>query len=160
MKTLQDWFSEYGESHQNPTNKFIHWICVPSIFFSIIGLLWNIHFDFISKNFSYPLSEFVNLASLISILVLVFYLRLSFKIFIGILFIIALGLIGCFCIEQYSSIPLWGISLTIFFLAWIGQFYGHKIEGKKPSFLKDLQFLLIGPAWVLAFLYRKLNISY
>ena len=33
-------------------------------------------------------------------------------------------------------------------IAWIGQFIGHKIEGAKPSFFEDLQFLLIGPAWV------------
>jgi uncharacterized membrane protein YGL010W len=45
--------------------------------------------------------------------------------------------------------PLFYTSLLIFVVAWVGQFYGHHIEGKKPSFLKDLQFLLIGPAWVL-----------
>lgn len=160
MKNLQDWFSEYGESHQNATNKAIHWICVPAIFFSIIGLLWCIPVDFISSKFPYPLSVFINPASLISFFVLLFYLRLSFKIFLGILFIVIIGLTACFYIQRFSSIPLWAISLTVFVIAWIGQFYGHKIEGKKPSFLKDIQFLLIGPAWVLAFLYRKLNISY
>ncbi len=54
---------------------------------------------------------------------------------------------------------LWKTSLIIFIFAWIGQFIGHKIEGMKPSFLKDLQFLLIGPAWLLSFIYKKLNIS-
>ena len=53
---------------------------------------------------------------------------------------------------------LWKISLSIFIIAWIGQFIGHKIEGMKPSFLKDIQFLLIGPAWLLSFIYKKLNI--
>ena len=42
----------------------------------------------------------------------------------------------------------------VFVLAWIGQFIGHLIEGKRPSFFKDLQFLLIGPAWLMAFVYR------
>jgi len=31
MKTIEEWFEEYGESHQNKTNKIIHWICVPTI---------------------------------------------------------------------------------------------------------------------------------
>jgi len=56
--------------------------------------------------------------------------------------------------------PLWAVSLGIFALAWIGQFYGHKIEGKKPSFFKDLQFLLIGPAWLMHFVYKKMRIPY
>jgi uncharacterized membrane protein YGL010W len=56
--------------------------------------------------------------------------------------------------------PLWVISLIIFFVAWIGQFYGHKVEGKKPSFLKDIQFLLIGPAWLMHFIYKRLGIPY
>ena len=59
-----------------------------------------------------------------------------------------------------SVLPLWGICLIIFALAWAGQFWGHKVEGKKPSFLKDLQFLLIGPLWLLHFVYRRLGWNY
>lgn len=54
----------------------------------------------------------------------------------------------------------WMVFLGVFILSWIGQFYGHKIEGKKPSFLKDLQFLLIGPVWLLHFIYKKLRADY
>jgi uncharacterized membrane protein YGL010W len=42
----------------------------------------------------------------------------------------------------------------------VGQFIGHKIEGKKPSFFKDILFLLIGPLWLLSFIYKKVGISY
>jgi uncharacterized membrane protein YGL010W len=52
------------------------------------------------------------------------------------------------------------LSIAIFVVAWIGQFIGHKIEGKKPSFLDDLRFLLIGPLFVLGFLYRRLRLAY
>jgi uncharacterized membrane protein YGL010W len=61
-------------------------------------------------------------------------------------------------ISESSSYPAWGIGLTIFVLAWLGQFYGHKIEGKKPSFLKDVQFLMIGPIWLLNFIYKRVGI--
>jgi uncharacterized membrane protein YGL010W len=63
-------------------------------------------------------------------------------------------------INQSDVAPLWLVSVIIFVIAWIGQFYGHKIEGKKPSFLKDVQFLMIGPAWLMHFVYRKLGIPY
>jgi uncharacterized membrane protein YGL010W len=55
---------------------------------------------------------------------------------------------------------VWQVSLAVFVVAWIGQFIGHKIEGKKPSFFDDVRFLLIGPLFVLSFLYRRLKISY
>jgi len=63
-------------------------------------------------------------------------------------------------IMETAETPLWAISLTLFVLAWIGQFIGHKIEGKKPSFFKDIQFLLVGPAWLMGFIYKRLGINY
>jgi uncharacterized membrane protein YGL010W len=55
---------------------------------------------------------------------------------------------------------VWKICLVLFVLAWIGQFVGHKIEGKKPSFFQDVVFLLIGPAWLLHFIYKKAGQRY
>ena len=52
------------------------------------------------------------------------------------------------------------VSIAVFVVAWIGQFIGHKIEGKKPSFFDDLRFLLIGPLFVLGFLYRRMHLAY
>ena len=48
----------------------------------------------------------------------------------------------------------------VFVLAWIGQFVGHMIEGRKPSFFEDVKFLLVGPAWLLGFIYRRAGIRY
>ena len=56
--------------------------------------------------------------------------------------------------------PLWLTSVVIFIVAWIGQFVGHAVEGKRPSFFKDLQFLLIGPLWLLAAAYRRFSVPY
>ena len=66
---------------------------------------------------------------------------------------------GNHLIEQNYQRPLWIFSVIIFVIAWTGQFIGHKIEGKKPSFIKDIQFLLIGPAWLLSFIYKKIGIQ-
>ena len=77
------------------------------------------------------------------------------------MFIIGFTLLaGNAYIDTNFKTPLWKTSLMIFIVAWIGQFIGHKIEGKKPSFLQDLQFLLIGPAWLLSFIYNKFGIKY
>lgn len=153
MKTIQQWFDEYAESHQNPGNKLIHWICVPVIVFSIIGILLALPFPFAERSF------FANWAFVVYVAAMLFYWRLSQNIFRGLAIILAVFLWLNHVLFQ-SGADVFTISLILFVLAWAGQFYGHKLEGKKPSFLKDLQFLLIGPAWLLHFIYRKAGISY
>ena len=154
MKSIQQWLDEYGVSHQNPTNKTIHWICVPLIFFSVIGLLYNVQF---------PVRLIgqmnLNLAIIILVFVTGYYFLLSKSLSVGMLAfsLVCIGL--CYEITQITTIPLWAICIGVFVLAWIGQFYGHNIEGKKPSFLKDLQYLMIGPAWLMSFIYKKLGIA-
>ncbi len=147
MKSLQEWFDEYAVSHRNMTNQRIHYICVPLIFFSIVGLLMSIPPGPLHALFPRVPFYIANWAVIVLIPVLLFYLRLSFSMAVRILLFAALCVALCYAIWLY--LPLWLVSLLIFIVAWIGQFYGHKVEGQKPSFLKDLQFLLIGPAWVI-----------
>lgn len=151
MKSLQNWFDEYAVSHQNETNIKIHFLCVPAIFFSVVGLIMSIpNYDVLSF-LGHPI--IANWAFLLLVILVVgFYFRLSLKLGIQMLLFSALCLIGNFYMSQFTSLLL--VSLTIFITAWVGQFYGHKVEGKKPSFIKDLQFLLIGPAWVIYKLFR------
>ncbi len=147
MKTAQQWYDEYAVSHQNETNQKIHYICVPAIFFSIIGMIMSIPSDFIQNTLGIANPMLGNWASFVMVLLLIFYIRLSFTLFLRMLGFGVLCIIANYYLGQY--LPLFITSLVIFVVAWIGQFYGHHIEGKKPSFIKDLQFLLIGPAWVL-----------
>ncbi len=153
MKTLDQWFEEYAVSHQNPKNKAIHYICVPAIFFSIVGLLMSIPSGFLNNllHLNQPIIE--NWAAVVLIFVLFFYIRLSVSMAVKIAVFSVLCLVINFYIGQF--IPLWAFSIAVFAVAWIGQFYGHNIEGKKPSFLKDIQFLMIGPAWVVENLFSK-----
>jgi len=159
MKTLQQWLAEYGESHQNETNKTIHWICVPAIFFSIVGLLYGIKLPWKISGFLANITgDQANVAVLLMTFVVIYYASLSKTLWIGML------LFGTFCcwlchlVERSGFMQLWLFSLIVFAAAWVGQFYGHKVEGKKPSFLKDLQFLMIGPAWLMSFVYKSLGI--
>ncbi len=157
--TIQQWLDKYGESHQNHTNKLIHWICVPAIFFSLLGLLWSIPHQFLMDLFPF-MGSFANFATLFMIVTSLFYLRLSIPIFFGMIGVAVVFLLLCNWIDASFATPLWAISLIIFVVAWIGQFIGHKIEGEKPSFIDDLKFLLIGPAWLLSFVFSSLGIKY
>jgi uncharacterized membrane protein YGL010W len=154
-KTADQWFGEYGASHQNHTNKVIHWICVPLIAACVIALVWDIP----TPRWMQAI-PFLNWSVLLVAIAMLFYLRLSVPLAIGMFMFCAVvfGIIAF--VERMSSVPVWQWAIAVFVLAWIGQFLGHKVEGKKPSFFQDLQFLLIGPAWLLGFIYRKLGIRY
>jgi len=153
MRTLQQWFDDYAVSHQNLTNKRIHLICVPTIFFSIVGLLQSINATWLQQLVPFSAPILVNWAGIVLVLALLFYVRLSIAMAVKITLFAAF----CLTVNYYIGLylPLALVSLGLFVAAWIGQFYGHKIEGKKPSFLNDLQFLLIGPAWIIHEFFEK-----
>lgn len=155
MRSIYTWLTEYGESHQHPTNKLIHWICVPLIVLSLIGLLWSIPVPDILPG----LPVLANWATLFIALALVYYLLLSPPLALGML-VFSIIVIAVTAWLDTFALPLWQIAITIFVVAWVGQFIGHRIEGKKPSFFKDIQFLLIGPLWLLAFIYRRFGWPY
>ena len=155
MRTVTDWLGEYGASHANPTNKLLHWLCVPPIVLSVLGFLWSLP---VPSAFA-AISPWVNWATLAAVAALTYYFALSPALALGaLLAFMVLVLIT----ERLAALPwpLWVTSLVIFVAAWIGQFVGHAIEGKRPSFFKDVQFLLIGPLWLVAAAYRRFSLPY
>jgi len=161
MRKIDALLSEYGESHQTKFNRIVHYFCVPAIFLSLIGLLAGIPLP-ASLVESMPdiLMPYAHLGSVIIVLGLVYYLRLSLLLFFSMLIFSTLVLLAIQQIALLDIAPLWAIMLGIFVVAWIVQFIGHKHEGKKPSFLKDVQFLMIGPAWTMSHLFDALNIKF
>ncbi len=133
-KTLDHWLAEYSLSHRHPANRIIHTVCVPAILFASIALLWNVHLLGLRA------------AYLAMILVAPFYLALGWRASI----IMAGQLLICVLILSVwpCAVPLLPSAAGIFGAAWIGQFVGHAIEGRRPKFLQDIMFLLIGPLWV------------
>jgi len=158
MRKIDQLLSEYGESHQHETNKAIHWICVPLIFLSIVGLIASIPPGPLPSMLGS--SIFSTWATVAMLLVMLYYLSLSFSLTIGMVLFSVICLVIVNFLSKLQFAPLWLVCIVIFVVAWIGQFYGHKVEGKKPSFFKDLQFLLIGPAWLMHFIYKKIGINY
>lgn len=161
-RTIDNYFDQYAQNHQHPTNKLIHWLCVPLITFSLLGLVWAIPFPQLSFLGKY--NGFVNWASFLIAFLVYYYYRLSPVLsyaMLMVVFVFSAMIVALEKAERYVLWPaMWQVCLLIFVLAWIGQFVGHKIEGKKPSFLDDLRFLLVGPVWLLHFIFKKMNIPY
>ncbi|MEQ8324932.1 MAG: DUF962 domain-containing protein [Vicingaceae bacterium] len=156
---IQDWFDKYAEHHQNPINKAIHWVCVPSIFFSLIGILSLLSFNLGSEITPSYLNYYLHAGSLLILFGLLFFFRLSVPIALGMM-VISLIILKGIAFMHRTGMDVAMVCISIFVVAWIGQFIGHKIEGAKPSFLDDLKFLLIGPAWLLSFVYKAIGVKY
>ena len=156
MRTAAQWLDDYGDSHRNATNKALHWICVPVIAWCVLGLLWSLPFPG-GIRAAYPAANWACVAVLIALL---YYAVLSPRLALGALPLLLVMLWSIDLLDRSSLMPLWSICVVLFAAAWVGQFIGHAIEGKRPSFFKDLQFLMIGPLWLLAALYRRLGLRF
>ena len=141
-RSIDNLLAKYAESHRNTKNEIIHFICVPAIVLALLGLIWSLH----------PLA-----AAAVALASLLYYFSLSPPLAIGMLLMSGAMLAVLYALPSGLVLPL---SIAVFVIAWIGQFIGHKIEGKKPSFFDDVRFLLIGPLFVLSFLYRRLRVAY
>ena len=156
MRTANEWLNEYGDSHHHPTNEALHWICVPVILWCVLGLLWTTPFPD-SVRSAIP---WANWATVVTLAALIYYALLSVPLALGVLPLLLLMLWSIAALSRNTLAPLWLICVLLFVLAWIGQFVGHAIEGKRPSFFKDVQFLMIGPLWLLANLYRRAGVRF
>jgi len=156
MRSLAQFLSDYGDSHQHPVNQWVHIVCVPLILMSTLGLLWLVPVGS-WLGLTGGAAEWVNGATVLAALSSIVYLRLSLGVFVL--------MAGWFAVSawviqsiRYSGGSLFFISLLVWVAAWGGQVWGHKVEGKKPSFLEDLVFLLIGPIFVSIEFAAKLGI--
>lgn len=141
QRRVDQLLANYGESHQNPRNEMIHFVAIPLIVLSLLGLMAAIH----------PWLPYV-----IVVLSMVYYARLSM------VFLLAMAVFAAICLALVEAMGQWALPLSaaIFVGSWIAQFVGHKIEGKKPSFFEDLQYLLVGPLFVLSKLMLRLGLRW
>ncbi len=153
-RKIDRWFASYSDDHRNDTNQWIHVVCVPAIAWSVVALLWCIP----APGTLFRPGFWAGLAIVAATL---FYYRQSRRLGLGMLgMFLLMALLSGYIFETHGMRALLWSAISVFVIAWIGQFVGHKIEGRKPSFLTDLTYLLIGPAWVLSKLYRKMGLCY
>ncbi|WP_329742450.1 DUF962 domain-containing protein [Dyella sp. A6] len=151
MRSMQEWLDSYSSDHRNPVNQRFHWLCVPPIVWSVIALLWTIP---VPAAFARPGAW----AVLAIVLAFYWYWRRSHRLAIALLIaLVLLGLLTHLLYRSLGPLHLCYLAIGVFVVAWVGQFIGHRFEGRRPSFFTDLSYLLIGPAWLMEKLLRKLG---
>jgi uncharacterized membrane protein YGL010W len=150
-RRIDRWFAHYSDDHRNPANQRIHVFAVPAILWSVVAMLWCIpvHATWFRTGLWAALAMFF---------AWMFYFRNSRRLGYGMLAVfVAMAWLTRWLHDTLGGRQLLSLAIAVFVVAWIAQFVGHKLEGRKPSFLTDLTYLMIGPAWVLAKLYRRLG---
>jgi uncharacterized membrane protein YGL010W len=153
-RPIDRWFANYGGDHQNATNQKIHYIAVPLILWSVTAMLWCIPVPgtWFLPGFWCALAMFA---------AWMFYYRASRTLGLGMLAVfVGLSWLNRWLHNNYGTMFPLQIAIGVFVFAWIIQFIGHKIEGKKPSFFTDVVYLLIGPVWILGKVFRKFGWRY
>ncbi len=157
MREIDRLMNHYSESHQNKTNILIHGIAVPSIYLVTVGLIWSIPvLDFMS-------AMNITWAHVLIIPTLMYYFKLSGPIGAAMTVLSIFVFLFLHWLQGAlfgTGFTVWQFCLALFIVMWVLQFVGHKIEGKKPSFLEDLRYLLVGPAWWWKHWLKRLNINY
>lgn len=143
QRRVNQLLEHYASSHRNPRNERIHFVAIPCIMLSLVGLLYALS----------PLAALLFLAAS-----LVYYWRLS-KIFLVTMVAVTVVMLAVIAALHAKGILL-PVCVTVFVVAWIFQFIGHRIEGKKPSFLEDVQYLWVGPLFVLSRLFVRLGLRW
>ena len=152
-RRIDRWFAHYSDDHRNAANQRIHVFAVPLILWSVIAILWTI--PVVATWFRPGL-----FAALAMFFAWMFYYRASRRIGLGMLVVfVAMAWLTRGLFYALGREQLLYLAIGVFVVAWVAQFVGHSklFEGRRPSFLTDLRYLLVGPAWLLSKVYRKLG---
>ncbi|MFM7625017.1 MAG: DUF962 domain-containing protein [Gammaproteobacteria bacterium] len=152
-RPVDRFFDAYSADHRDATNQLLHVLCVPAIVWSLLALVYCI-----------PLGEGAPtglLAAVLAVVAVAFWCWLSLPLGLGAGVAMALSYWSVAALHAVlGSGGLAVVGTVVFVVAWVGQFIGHHIEGRRPSFFTDLVYLMIGPVWVLAKAYRKVALAY
>jgi uncharacterized membrane protein YGL010W len=149
-RPVERFFAAYSDDHRNATNQWLHVLCVPAIVWSLLAMLYVVPVP------GLPIGTLAAVSTLVSV---IFWLWLSLPLGLGMVAIMWASFAFTGSLQESlgsQGLLYWGVG--VFVLAWIGQFIGHHIEGKRPSFFTDLVYLMIGPVWVLSKAYRRLSL--
>lgn len=137
---LTSYFNDYHEYHRTAGNQFCHYIGVPTIVFSLLGMLSMVTFgnDEMKAMLIRP-----DLGMALLLFGVGFYLYIDWKIALP----FTLALFGMYFLGRAVS-SFWTL-LAIQAGGWVVQYIGHlHYEKKSPAFYKNLTHLFIGPIWV------------
>ena len=155
MTETDGWLSHFEDTHRDLRNPVVYWAAVPVVVVGTVGLLWSLP---VPDEF-FEISPLLNWGTAFLMAAAVYYFIISVSLAIGMLpFVI--GVAGIQMWLTASGYPLFRLSLGLLVAGIIGLWFGHRNQNGLRAVLDDLQFMMIGPAWLLSVLYRRIGIPF
>mgnify|MGYP001816964152 CR=1 FL=1 len=153
MSESDDWLTKYAESHANLTSPIVYWAAVPLVVLGTVGLLWTLP---VPDRFQ-DISPLINWGSLFLMAATVYYFIISVPLAIGMLpFVVGIAsLLSWLEWSEYSPVR---VSSGMLIAGIAGLLLGRRGKGVLRQVAQDLQLMMIGPAWLLSVLYRRMGI--
>lgn len=151
MQSFTEQARFYAQCHQKPITLYTHFVGIPLIIFAVMVLLGFIKIVI-------PGVFEISIATIATLLVLIYYFYLQWKLALAItpILIFLLWIAHWFSYLGPTKVGLWAFGLT-FVLGWALQLVGHIIEDKKPAFVSNLCQLVIAPLYLVAELFFMMN---
>jgi uncharacterized membrane protein YGL010W len=155
MSNADAWLQRYERDHTHAVNRVLHWLCIPIIVLGVVGMLWSLPVPGVFRESS----PVLNWGTFFLMAAVVYYFILSITLAFGLLPFVTLIAVAVAWLDRLDT-PLWLISATAFAAAGAGQLIGHAFERRTVSLFSDLNFVMIGPLWMVASIFQRLRIPY
>lgn len=154
MTSADTWLEAYGRGPARLDAGILMWVCVPLSIFGLTGLLWSVPVPEIFSN-----AVVLNWGTVFLMATVVYYFIVSINLAFGALPFIVLDVAVVSWLDSLAS-PLWPVSAAMLLSAAAAQLISERLRGRSISVLRDLQYIMLGPLWLLAAIYRRLGIPY
>jgi len=153
MTETDGWLARYEKTHSDITYPALYWAAVPIVVLGTVGILWTLP---IPDEF-FEISPLLNWGTTFLMATAVYYFIISVSLAIGMLpFIVGVAGVQMWLAQSAFS-PL-RVSLGLLLAGIIGLWMGHRNQRSLRPLIHDLQMMMIGPAWLLSVLYRRIGI--
>ena len=153
MSETESWLERYEVNHRDLTWPWIYWAAVPMVVVGTVGALWSLP---VPQEF-YDISPLLNWGSAFLMVTTVYYFIISVSIAIGLLpFVMSIAFVHMWL--PGSGFSAVRVSLGLLLAGIIGLWLGHRNKRGFGALIEDVQTIMIGPAWLLSVLYKRLGI--
>ena len=155
MTDTDHWLARYRDNHQNLCWPWLFGMAVPAVILGTVGMLWNLP---VPEEFT-AISPLLNWGSTFLMAAAIYYFILSLPLAIGLMpMMVGVGFFHLWL--QRSDWPAFAASAGLLVAGICGLWVGHGSNERLRAMTEDLQTVMIGPAWLLSVIYRRLGIPF
>jgi uncharacterized membrane protein YGL010W len=153
--TVDDWADEFGRLRSSGPQAVAAWLGIPLVIASLLGLLWIAPAPTVLTD----ASPAINLATLFIMAAFVYYCILSIRLALGgLVFLLAAATPSA--LLEHASVPTGLLAGAVFAASFAWQLLETRRATGRFEILRNLQYVMLGPIWLLRAVFRRAGVEY